>query len=123
MAYDGPDRRRDGNDYDGPERRHYLRRMTDDELQEEVHDLRGRVEALEEVHDRLQKLPDAVAELTGTVKTLTTMVTSRFDHVDQGVDRASGIKTAITFASVVIVPILIALIGGYFALRSGAGTK
>jgi uncharacterized protein YoxC len=95
--------------------------MSEDELQEEVHDLRERVEVLESNADRLARLPDAVAELTGTVKTLSTIVTGRFDQVDTHVDQVTGVKTAIQFASVVIVPILLALIGGYFALKTGAG--
>ena len=33
-------------------------------------------------------------------------------------DKYSGIKTAATFCAAVIVPVLVALIGGWFALRS-----
>lgn len=97
--------------------------MSEDELQAEVHDLRERVERIEANSDRLSKLPDAVAELSGAVKLLTDIVTGGFDKVDQEVQDATGIKTAIQFASVVIVPIILALIGGYFALRTGVEAK
>lgn len=119
MGYDGPERRHRHVPYDGDERR-YVRALSDAELQEEVHDLRERVGRLEENSDRLAKLPDAVAELTGTVRTLTQLVTGRFDHIDESVEKVTGVKTAITFASVVIVPIIIALLGGYFALKTGS---
>lgn len=120
MSYHGPERRRIGAEegYAGPERR-YVRVMTEEELSNEVHDLIDRVQALEENADRVAQLPDAVAQLTGAVQTLTSMVQGRFDGVDAHVREATGLKTAIQFASVVIIPIIIALIGGYFALRAG----
>lgn len=122
MAYDGPDRRKQQQPFDGKERR-YVRHLSDAELQVEVHDLRERVEKLEDGADKLADLPDAVSELNGSVKVLNQMVLGRFDHVDESVQQATGLRTAITFASVVIVPIVIALIGGYFALKTGTGAR
>lgn len=97
--------------------------MTEDDLRAEVAELRDRIEVLEHEQEKLARLPDAVAELKGMVATLSSMITNRFDTVDQSVDKAAGIKTAITFMSVVMVPILVALIGGYFALRAGVAGK
>lgn len=118
MSWDGPERRHHQRPFDGKERR-YVRRMSEAEIQAEVHELRERVERIEENADRLDKLPDAVAKLAGTVEVLTEIITGRFDKVDEHVQEATGVKTAITFASVVIVPIILALIGGYIALKTG----
>lgn len=95
--------------------------MTEEEIKHTVRELRDRVDDLEQERERLAKLPDAVAELKGTVQTLSTLVVSRFDKVDVGVDKAASLKTAIQFAGVVLVPIILALIGGYVALKTGAG--
>jgi hypothetical protein len=121
--YDGVERRDDAQHYDGPERRRFLRRMTDDELQGVVHDLAERVETLEEERDRLKLLPDAVAELKGAVQTLSGLVTLRFDGLQGPVEKAASVKTAVQFAAIVLVPIIVALLGGYFALRAGGGTR
>ena len=59
--------------------------------------------------------------LRGQINTLTALTRAGFTNVDGGLERAAGIRTAITFASVVIVPILVALIGGYFVIKAGAG--
>lgn len=93
--------------------------MTDDDLRKKVEALAQEVDDLREQQERLTTLPDAVAKLHGTVETLQALVMSRFDRVDGGVEKAASIRTAITFASVVIVPILVAIIGGYFALKAG----
>lgn len=93
--------------------------MTEEEIQHTVLDLKQRVEELEEEREKLRQLPEAVAELKGMVVTLSGMVTTRFDGIQPSVEKAASVKTAIQFASVVIVPILLALIGGYFALKSG----
>jgi hypothetical protein len=87
-------------------------------------------DALSKDYDALQATHHAMGESVGELRgklavieaqiiNLTTLVSTRFDGIDVGVERASGIKTAITFASVVIVPILVALLGGYFLLRAG----
>lgn len=86
--------------------------MSLDELQDDVHALR----------EEVGELRGAVSELRGAVLTLSRMMSSRFDDVEGGVEKAASIRTAITFASVVIVPILVALIGGYLALRAGGSS-
>lgn len=93
---------------------------SDEELRAEVSELSKKVEDLQEESDRLRGLPDAVAELKGTIATLQQLVLGRFDQVQAGVDKSSSIKTAIQFAAVLVVPILIAIIGGYFALKAGS---
>lgn len=93
--------------------------MTPEEIEAEVHELREKVEDLENEREALQRLPTAVAELAGAVRVLQGLVTSRFDNVDQTIQKAGSVKTAIQFASVVIVPVLVALIGGYFVLKAG----
>lgn len=90
----------------------------DEELAREVRSLAERIADLEEDRDRLKGMPEAVAEIKGMVTALSGMVQSGFKSVGEGVDKAAGVKTAITFAAVVIVPILVAIIGGYFAFKS-----
>jgi hypothetical protein len=95
--------------------------MTEDErIFKEVKELRRRVEELEEDRDKLLNLPEALAEVKGMVVTLQGLITSGFDGIKPGIEKASSVKTAITFASVVLVPIIVALIGGYFVLQAGA---
>jgi hypothetical protein len=117
-----PDRRKGQEPYSGEDRR-YVSRMSTSELQLEVYQLRDRLERIEDLSDKVSTVSTSVAELSGTVKTLSQIVTGRFDGLDKGIEAATGVKTAITFASVVIVPIIIALIGGYFALKTGVGAK
>jgi ribosomal protein L29 len=102
------------------DRRSTFRRMSDAELQDEIHDLRTRVCRLEEARDQVMKLPEAVSELRGALEVLTDLVTGRFDSLVPAVEKASSLKTAIQFAGVVLVPILVALIGGYVLLKTGA---
>jgi hypothetical protein len=71
------------------------------ELELLLGELRGRVAALE---DRLGRLEDRPSSAPA-------------EH-----DRFGGVKTAITFVAAVVVPVLVALLGGWFALRS-AGLK
>lgn len=92
--------------------------MTDDDLKQEVHDLAERIEGLEEEGDRLRRLPDAVSRLEGAVSALARLVTTRFDNVDRGVKKASGWDLAYKFAIGVLVPLAVALITGYFLLKS-----
>lgn len=120
MGYDGPDRRVAPRSYNGPDRR-AVRALDDAELRDAVHDLATRVERLEENADRLSKVPDAVAELKGAVQTLSSLVVTRFDGLQPSVEKAASLKTAVQFAAIVLVPILVALIGGYVALKAGSG--
>lgn len=62
-----------------------------------------------------------IARLEGTVDTLSKLVLAKLDGVQEGVDKAAGVRSAITYAAIVIVPILVAVIGGYFALKAGVG--
>lgn len=96
--------------------------MTEDERTEIV-ELRERVGRQAK---RIEDLEEAVAGNTGKidvllamVSTLTGTVKERFDSVDGAIDKTGSWKTAIQFAAVIVVPVLIALIGGYFALRAG----
>lgn len=95
--------------------------MTRD-IHETLQELCNRMEMLEDEHDAIAKLPNEVAELSGKVDTLQTMLLARMDGVSTSVDKATSVKTAIQFAAVVVVPVLVALIGGYFALRAGLAT-
>lgn len=113
-----PDPDRDVPDAD---RRSMHRRLSDAEIQDEIHDLRTRVGRLEEARDQVMKLPQAVAELRGALEVLTDLVTMRFDGIAPAVEKASSLKTAVQFAAIVLVPILVALIGGYALIKTGAG--
>jgi uncharacterized small protein (DUF1192 family) len=116
MAYDGPERRIRAVPHE-PDRRG---RLTEEDLVEVVHELRERVGLLEAEGDRLAKLPDAVAELKGAVQTLSSLVITRFDGIQGPVEKAASLKTAVQFTAIVLVPIIVAIIGGYVALRGGA---
>ena len=66
-----------------------------------------------------------VGELRGRLGALEAQVghlAERLDAPAPTPDPHSGLKTAVTFVAAVIVPILVALLGGYFALR-GAGLR
>lgn len=92
--------------------------MTEDEIREEVRDLRERVDDLEHEQEALARVPEAVAELKGMVKTLRDVVIKVGDGAAR-IEKASSMRTALQFAAVVIVPILVALLGGYFVIRAG----
>jgi hypothetical protein len=60
-----------------------------------------------------------IGELHGRLMALEAQVTRLETRTIGGSpDKYGGVKTMITFASLVIVPIVVALLGGYFALRS-----
>lgn len=80
-------------------------------------DLRETHERLEDAENRIQVfegLLGAVATLDGKVDVLMDLCRG----LDGKTDKLSSLKTAVQFAAVVVVPILVALIGGYFLLRS-----
>lgn len=91
-----------------------------DDLRQEILGLKEHVEDQDAELERLRGLPEAIAELKGVISNLQQLVLTRFDTVDKGVERASSLKTAVQFAAVIVVPVVIAIIGGYFALRAGA---
>jgi len=70
---------------------------------------------------------ERLGELGGRLAALETQVGRLLDHADAApaavpVDPHSGVKTAVTFVAAVVVPILVAVLGGYFALK-GAGLR
>ena len=112
-----------------------------DGLARELGDLENQVEALRQLPERMAEVKAACVETRRVVSLLREdqvrgdqredrrftqlrqHVDERFDSVDTATAKASSWGTALTFAATVIVPILIALIGGYFALRSGLPAK
>jgi hypothetical protein len=66
----------------------------------------------------LKDLPAAVARNTGSIQTLISLVQAGFDGIGKPLERPTDAKSAIQFAAVVIVPVLVALIGGYFVLQA-----
>lgn len=75
----------------------------------------------------MARLDESLGELRGRLGSLETQVAHVLDRMDAqpppvSNDPHSGVKTAVTFVAAVIVPILVALLGGYFALR-GAGLR
>lgn len=89
-------------------------------VERKVDELVERVEDLENERETIKHLPHAFAKLAGTVDTLKDLIIERFDRVDGGVEKATSLKTAIQFAAVLLLPILLALIGGYFTLKAGS---
>jgi hypothetical protein len=68
----------------------------------------------EDVESRMNRFEREIGELTGRLLAL--------ERPPPTESRHSGLKTAVTFATVVIVPILVAILGGWFALKS-AGVR
>lgn len=79
-----------------------------------IRDLLERVDDLENEREAIKELPEAVAQLRGSVEVLQTLVITQ----TQKVTRATSLTTAVQFAAVVIVPLLVAIIAGYFALKA-----
>lgn len=73
-----------------------------------------------ELTREVKELRDEVATLVGKVATLERVVLAKLDGVHTAVDQAAGIKQAMTYAAIVIVPILVAIIGGYFAIKAAS---
>lgn len=88
---------------------------------EDLKEIMGRLDDLENERVAIKSLPDAVARLAGQVEVLIDLVTGG----NAKLEKATSFKSAIAFASVVIIPVLVAIIGGYFALKAAgaAGTK
>jgi len=87
-------------------------------------EISDRVTAVENEQAEVKALPNAVSELKGMVVVLQTAVSQGFDGVQKPLKQAaesSSTKNAIQFSAIVIVPILVALIGAYVALRTGSG--
>ncbi|HEX7088680.1 MAG TPA: hypothetical protein VF192_00995 [Longimicrobiales bacterium] len=98
------------------------------EKAERIPVLLERVDDLENERAALSRLPQTVWELKGMVATLTGIVNARVDTTvtnpaDPPPEQARTVDTLIKFASLVLVPILVALIGGYFALKAGLAGK
>lgn len=108
--------------------------MSDEELSERIAAMEERIndicEDFKGLRHDLKDLREDVHETSGKTDACLTMITNTARNVNaieqgqqgikDGVDRASSVKTAIQFASIVLVPILVALIGGYFALKGAA---
>jgi uncharacterized protein YoxC len=95
-----------------------------DEIAGQLEDVSERVEDLENEHEAIKNIPNAVSELKGMVTVLQAAVTNGFDGVQKPLQEAaesSSTKNAIQFAAIVIVPILVALIGAYVAIKTGSG--
>jgi uncharacterized protein YoxC len=74
-------------------------------------DLAARVAKLEHELAELEELPQQVSELRGAISTLTQLVTKRFDHVDERMSWRAVL-------TVVVMPVVLAGLTGYFALRA-----
>jgi hypothetical protein len=106
------------------ERRNFYRRLSDQEVHDEVMRLGEQVDTIETELKALNSLPEqqyeqneAISAIRGALETLTAIVTARFNQIQPKVEEAAGIKTTIQYMALVLVPILVALLGGYFATR------
>lgn len=68
--------------------------------------------------ERLDRFEGTIGELRGRLGALEAQVARIQDRTPVETDRHGGLKSAITFVSIVIVPIIVALLGGWFALKS-----
>lgn len=98
-----------------------------DKLREDVEHLSDTIGDIRDIAEVTDRLIERVGELSGKVDVLTTQLTthllnlkSAVDNQSDTTDRLASWKTAAQFASAVVVPLLIALIGGYFALKAAA---
>jgi hypothetical protein len=97
------------------------------EVKQGLNELSNRIDDLENERDSIKAIPMAVGELKGIVEatrdqvnTLMRSMTGRFDNVDSGIERATpGWEWWLKFCIGVIVPLLLAIISGYFLLRAG----
>lgn len=94
-----------------------------EELRRQLDALLARMEALEKAQRESGSVREMVAEIKGQMTALQGIVEARFDQVDTGVSKASSWDTALKFAGVVVIPVLLTLIGGYIALKSGVQAK
>lgn len=90
---------------------------------EKITSLEWRIEDLENQIEAMKNLPWAVAQLSGMVVSLQEMVAAqvRGDRCElsaEDIPSQSKVKTTIHFLAVVIVPITVAAITGYFALKA-----
>lgn len=115
MSWHGTERRH----RDDPDRNQLRRRDDLRSVQEELEDVQNELEGL-------KRLPMALAKLTGLVERIEKQVDrlmdnmlTRFDGLDGKVDKWSSMKTLAGYIAAILVPILVALIGGYFALKAG----
>lgn len=83
-------------------------------MEERLDELEERVEDLENEREAIKQLPSQMALLKGAVEVLQALVLAQ----SQRVSKATSWTTAVQFAAVVIVPLLVALIGGYFVLKA-----
>lgn len=103
-----------------------------DGLKDKIEDIENESQALKKLPERMADMRVAIQELRGdfaliltSQRTLGEAVASVKEDCQKiskgvGVDREprSTLKVALTFAAVVIIPIILAFIGGYFTLRA-----
>lgn len=93
--------------------------MTEDQIRREIKELSDRIEDLENERDAIKRLPDAVARLQGAVDVLQGMISKGFEHTEEKIEGTTSFKNALQFASVILVPLLVALIGLYAVTHGG----
>lgn len=86
------------------------------EARELAHELAERVGDLENEREAIKNLPTAVAELHGAVTVLRELVLERIDGVSSKVDRLAKVEIILKY----LVPLIIALIGGWFAIKAAS---
>lgn len=95
------------------------RRTSDiDELNERVEDAENRLKLLDGENGLLQKMVETRAE----VRVILEMVQMYLPNINQKANKATSFWTIVAALSAIIVPITVALIGGYFLLRSNLPT-
>lgn len=101
----------------------------DEEVRKQVAKNTARIEDLQDLAEVTDRLIERVGELSGQVELLATQLTQHLlnlknavDNQASSTDKLASWKTALQFAAAVVVPVLMALIGGYFALKA-AGAK
>lgn len=97
-----------------------------DGLEKQVEKNTDRIEDLEDLAVVTNHLIERVGEIKGKLDLVADQVTAHLTRVEKAVngvgtnvDKANSLKTALQFAAVIVVPVLVALIGGYFALKAG----
>lgn len=86
-------------------------------LEEDVHEIRNLAMRVGENTATLNVLLKASSEVSGEISKLREDFNTKLKELTDAERRAPNWKTLVTFASTVVVPILLALIGGYFALK------
>lgn len=92
--------------------------MNDEDWRREVE---ARLEDAENIAEVTNKMIEKIGELSGKLDFVAEQFTQHMLNLGKVVQEngTNNWKTALQFGAVIVIPVLVALIGGYFALKAG----